>query len=83
MKKIIVFLLVVLLTISAVTSVTAIRRNGETFEDEMLRLGYTQEDVLELKAILILSEENVSAFIRQKYDDFVSDGTFFLSYQIQ
>ena len=69
MKKIIVFLLVVLLTISAVTSVTAIRYNGETFEDEMLRLGYTQEDVLELKAILILSEENVSAFIRQKYDE--------------
>ncbi len=69
MKKIIVFLLVVLLTISAVTSVSAVRYDGETYEDEILRLGYTQEDVLELKAIHFLSEENVKPFILQKYDE--------------
>lgn len=68
MKKIIVFLLVVLLTISAVTSATAIYPS-DSYEGKMIKQGYTEEDMLNLNAVLYLSEENVKGLILQKYDE--------------
>lgn len=68
MKNIILFLLVVLLTISAVTSVGA-TYPSDSYEGKMIKQGYTEEDMLNLNAVLFLSEENVKGLILQKYDE--------------
>lgn len=68
MKKIVAFLMAFMIVLTSAVSVTATNKLNSN-EREWLERGYTEEDILESRAILYLSEENVRAFIFQKYDE--------------
>ncbi len=68
MKKMIVFLLVALIVTYASIPVTA-EHLHDSYESRMIKQGYTEEDMLNLNAVLYLSEENVKGLILQKYDE--------------
>ena len=69
MKKKIVFLAALVITIlSAVTAFAAKLPNDET-DEELEKRGFTLEDRWAISAILVNSDENVISFIIQRYRD--------------
>ncbi len=68
MKKVIAFLVMIVIVVMSTLSTTAMNQL-DSYAQEMIQRGYTEEDVKELKAIHFLSEENVKPFILQKYDE--------------
>lgn len=69
MKKIIVFLLVAIFATSAMPLSVTARYRDDSYEGKMIKQGYSEEDMLNLNAVLFLSEENVKGLILQKYDE--------------
>ena len=69
MKKVAVFLLVFMIVLMSALQTIAINQFG-SYEQKMIKQGYTEEDMLNLNAVLYLSEENVKGLILQKYDEF-------------
>ncbi len=68
MKKVAVFLVVFMIVLTSAVSTTAIEKY-DSYEQKLLKQGYTEEDILNLNAVLFLSEENVRGLILQKYDE--------------
>ncbi len=69
-KKGFCILLAILIVIINVTMIVAFAEEGESLYEQRLRLnGFTEQDELELKAIMYLSDENVSAFVVYKYKE--------------
>lgn len=67
-RKAILFTMIVIFVLGTTVSVAAIYRN-DSYEGKMIKQGYTEEDMLNLNAVLYLSEENVKGLILQKYDE--------------
>ena len=68
MKKritIILSIILVVVTTAAVFVVSADDKYGQ----QLIKRGYTEQDLAEVNAIIALSDENVSAFVIQKYEE--------------
>lgn len=68
MRKVTVFLVVFMVVLMSALPTTAINQ-FDSYEQKMIKQGYTEEDMLNLNAVLYLSEENVKGLILQKYDE--------------
>ena len=67
-RKVMLITMIVVFFLGTTASVAAIYRN-DFYTKQRINQGYTEEDMLELSAVLYLSEENVRAFVLQKYDE--------------
>ncbi|MBQ7950486.1 MAG: hypothetical protein IJ278_02030 [Clostridia bacterium] len=71
MKKV-TALLVVFMMVFMCALPTIATAQYDSFEQKMIKRGYTQEDIWNINAMLYLSEENVREFILQKYQELKS-----------
>jgi len=67
-RRTMLFIMIITLILGTTVSVAAIYRD-DIYAKKMIKQGYTEEDMLNLDAILYLSEENVRGLIVQKYDE--------------
>lgn len=67
-SKAVLFIIIITFVLGTTLSVAAIYRD-DIYAQQKMKQGYTEEDMLNLDAVLVLSEENVRAFVLQKYDE--------------
>ena len=70
MKRKICAIFMALFILANAMTIYSLAKEGESLYEQRLRLnGFTEQDELELKAIMYLSDENVSALIVNKYKE--------------
>lgn len=68
MKKRIAVILSIILVVATASTVYAISTN-DRYGQQLIKLGYTEQDLDEINAVTALSDENVPAFVVQKYKE--------------
>ena len=70
MKKKIYAITIALLVIASITTITVLAKTIHSdWVKQKMNKGYTDTDAYSMMAIMVLSEENVSAFVEQKYKE--------------
>ena len=70
MKKKIYAITIALLVIASITTITVLAKTIHSdWVEKKIEKGYTETDAYSMMAIMVLSEENVSAFVEQKYKE--------------
>ncbi len=70
MKKKIYAITIALLVIASITTITVLAKTIHSdWVEKKLEKGYTETDAYSMMAIMVLSKENVSAFVEQKYKE--------------
>jgi len=67
--KVVLFIMIITIVLGASPSAVAAIYRNDFYTKQRINQGYTEEDMLEVSAVLYLSEENVRAFVLQKYDE--------------
>ena len=68
MKKRIAIILSIILVVATTVAVFAISADDE-YGQQLIKRGYTEQDLAEINAVTALSDENVPAFVIQKYKE--------------
>lgn len=70
MKKKIYAITITLLVIASITTITVFAKTFRSdWVEQKIDKGYTETDAYSLLAIMVLADENVSAFVEQKYKE--------------
>jgi hypothetical protein len=70
MKKKIYAITIALLVIASITTITVLAKTIHSdWVEKKIEKGFTETDAYSMMAIMVLGEENVSAFVEQKYRD--------------
>ena len=70
MKRKIYTIIISLLLLAIITTTTVLAKTVRTdWVEQKMRKGHSETDTYSIMAVLVLSEENVSSFIEQKYDE--------------
>ena len=70
MKKKIYAIIIAVLVVASITTITVLAKTIHSdWVEKKIDKGYTETDAYSMMAIMVLSEENVSAFVEQKYKE--------------
>ncbi len=70
MKKKIYAIIIALIVVASITTITVLAKTIHSdWVKNKMKKGYTETDAYSIMAIMVLSGENVSAFVEQKYEE--------------
>lgn len=70
MKKKIYAIIIALLVVASITTISVLAKTIHSdWVEKKIEKGYTKTDAFSMMAIMVLSHENVSAFVEQKYKE--------------